>query len=345
MKKTMFNSIIFLAFVCRTQAQTIYVNTDAGKDGATGTINAPLARLEEAVRIANNFIDSVPINIKVAPGLYVLTTELTIKPRVDAKRVSGVYTIEAQLMPDDSSWTPAQMPVIQSVSGNNDTAGFKHCIGILIERSNVNIKGIKFVGNANTAASYYYPIRRADKNLNGLNVSNCFFIGEKNSAPIQSAFWVSGPGVNISHCIFQSAKIAMVLGNNLENFSLTYSIINDAYNTAIWYGFSGNTKSFVFENNVVTNSNYIMVYPVENGQPAFTFSNSFLGNNAHFIGNYPKAQDRFVEEKNIHIKLVGIETNGTIKQVTVYDDGITRDNLNLTPDSDGLFTKAGIFNR
>jgi len=201
------------------------------------------------------------------------------------------------------------------------------------------------VGNANTSVSYYYPIRRADKNLNGLNVSQCFFIGEKNSAPIQSAFWVSGPGVHISHCIFQSAKIAMVLGNNLENFSLTYSIINDAYNTAIWYGFSGNTKSFLFENNIVTNSNYVMVYPIENGQPAFKFGNSFLGNNGHFVGNYPTAQDRFVEEKIDHIKLAGIKSTGTIKQVTVYDEGITRDNLNLTADSDGIFTKAGIFNR
>lgn len=341
---TIITAIIVLASICRAQAQTVYVNATSGKDGAGGTITDPLASLEEAVKITNGFEGS-PITIKVAPGLYVLSNALKIKKRDNSRDSTTSYTIEAQTLPDDSSWTPAQMPVIQSISGINDTIAFKHCIGILVERNNVNIKGIKFVGNANTASSAYYPIRRVDKNLNGLNVSQCFFIGEKNSAPIQSALWVSGPGVHISHCIFQSSKIAMVLGKNLENFSLTYSIINDAYNTAIWYGFSGNIKSFIFKNNIVTNSNYVMVYPIENGQPEFTLSNSFIGNNGHFVGNYPKDQNSFMEEKSVHFKLTGIKASGMIKQVTVYDNGITRDNLNLTADSDGLFTKAGIFNQ
>jgi len=61
MKKAVFNSIIFLVFVCRAQAQTIYVSAVAGKEEAAGTIDAPFASLEEAVRIANSFDGSSPI--------------------------------------------------------------------------------------------------------------------------------------------------------------------------------------------------------------------------------------------------------------------------------------------
>jgi hypothetical protein len=81
-----------------------------------------------------------------------------------------------------------------------------------------------------------------------------------------------------------------------------------------------------------------MVYPVEKGQPDFTFSDSFFSNNRNYLGNYPKAQDSFVAEPNKHIKEVNINRTAKITLVAVEDDGITKDNLHLTATSAGKST-------
>ena len=136
-----------------------------------------------------------------------------------------------------------------------------------------------------------------------------------------------------------------MLGRNYKDFSLTYSIIDGAYNTAIWYGFDGTIPKFTFKYNIVTNCYYTMVYPVEKGQPDFTFSDSYFVNNKNYLGNYPKAQDRFFTEPNKHIKEVNIKRTGKINFVEVEDDGITKDNLNLTATSAARSTRAGIFRK
>jgi hypothetical protein len=334
-------SLLWCNVLC---AQTLYVDATIGKEGAAGSIASPLKSLEEAVKLTHNFKGDKPVHIKLAPGLYLLTQQARLKTASGATDTNA-YTIEAITMPDDSDWKPNKMPVIQSIDGVNDTTGFKHCIAFAVEKNNVILKGLKFIGNANPAVPDYYPIRRVDKTLSGLTVSQCYFIGEANSSAIQSAFWVAGPGVHVDHCIFHSSKIAFVLGGGVNDFSLAYSIIDGAYNTAIWYGFAGNLTSFTFKNNVITNGYYVMVYPAENGQPAFTFSNSVITNNEHYLGNYPKAQDKFFPEEIKNIKEINIEKSGTVKLVNVMDDGLTHDNLNLAPGSTGKTTGAGIFKK
>ena len=323
--------------------QTLYVDANKGKNNATGTVSDPILTLDEAVAKTNLLTTNEPVTLKIGPGLYTLTHKLLIKTSSTSK--NQVYTIEAVTMPDDKDWQPAAMPVIVSLSGNNATYEFPHCEGFLIAKSNVTIKGLKFLGNPNTQVHYYYPIRREDKSLNGLNVSQCFFIGEANSAPVQSAFWTAGPGIHVDHCIFHNSKIAFVLGHNNSDFSLTHSIIDGAYNTAIWYGFNGTIPKFLFKNNIITNCYYVMVYPVEKGQPDFTFSDSYLVNNKNYLGNYPKAQDRFFADANKHIREVNIKKSGKIVFAAVEDDGITKNNLNLTPASVGTSTGAGIFTK
>ncbi len=332
---------IFLALGNQLFAQTLYVDAAKGNDQASGAVNAPLASLEQAVLKTNSFTENKLVKIKVAPGLYLLSHELFLKTAT-TKSDTNAYTIEAMVMPDDKIWQPDKMPVIQCVSSVNDTTGFPHCIGMAIEKDNVHLKGLKFLGNPNNEVPDYYPIRRADKTLNGLFVSQCFFIGEPNSSAIQSAFWVSGPGVHVNYCIFHNSKIAMVLGSNFNDFSFTNSIVDGAYNTAIWYGSSGMVPSFTFQNNVFTNCYYILVYPAEKGQPKFSFRNLYLYNNAHELGSYPKAQDKFLSQKAISIKEVNVIRNRKITLVDVKNDGITHDNLNLSS-SVGQDTSAGLF--
>jgi hypothetical protein len=336
-------AILLISYTTAGYGQTLYVSAAKGNDHATGTNANPLKTLDEAVLQANKFSGNEPVKIMLTGGLYTVTHKLAIYTKANSAKAS--FTLEALTLPDDKAWQPADLPVIVSISSNNSDYEFPHCEGLLIEQNNVTIKGLKFLGNPNNAVRNYYPIRRQNKMLSGLNVSQCYFIGEANSAPIQSSFWASGPGIHVDHCIFHNSKIAFVLGDGVNDFSLTHSIIDGAYNTAIWYGFAGTTPKFNFKDNVITNCYYVMVYPVENGQPAYTFSDSFITNNAHYLGNYPKAQDKFIPETNLHIKEINVNKSGAIKLVNVADDGITKDNLNLAPTSAAKNTRAGIFSK
>lgn len=337
--------ILMIVFAFKSSAtigQTLYVDAQKGNNNAEGTVNDPLLSLDEAVLKTNSFKGDEPVTIKLNPGLYTVTHKLILKTAGSAANKEP-YTIEAVTLPDDKAWQPTNMPVILSTSGNNADYKFDHCEGMSVFQDNVNIIGLKFVGNPNTSVNYYYPIGRHDKTLSGLNVRQCLFIGEANSSAIQSAFWVAGQEIHVDHCIFHNSKIAFVLGGNISGFSLTHSIIDGAYNTAIWYGFDGTQPKFTFKNNIITNCYYVMVYPVENGQPAYTFKDSYITNNKNYLGNYPKAQDRFFAEPNKRIKEINIKKTGTIELVDVKDDGITKDNLNPTKNSAGQSTGAGLF--
>jgi len=337
--------LIMFSLFCRNAfAQTLYVSAANGKNNALGDYKNPILTLDEAFEKSNLFKGDRPVTIVVAPGLYTIAHKLNIHTAAAIHKCEA-YNITASKLPDQKGWQASDVPVIISISGDNSKDKFPHSEGLLIGQDNVSIIGLKFIGNPNVGASDYYPIRRADKSLNRLVVSQCYFIGESNSSPIQSAFWVSGPGIQVDHCIFHNCKIAFVLSDAVNDFSLTYSIIDGAYNTAMWYGFAGTTPNFRFENNVITNCYYVMVYPVEKGQPFFTFKNSFITNNQHFVGYYPKAQDSFIEEKNKNIKLVNVSTTGTINLVAVENDGITNNNLNISPKSAGEITSAGIFKK
>lgn len=324
-------------------AQTICVDAVKGKAEAKGTAADPLASLEEAVNRTNSFSGQEPIWIKLAPGLYTMTHELTIKTAVSG-RDTIAYTIEAMTMPDGRSWKQSKMPVIQSISSNTNIMPFTHCIGFLLSKDNVSFKGLKFIGNPNLNVKSYYPIRRTDKTLTGLNLSQCYFIGERNSAPIESSLWVSGGGIHIDHCIFYSSKTALVLNSGINDFSLTHSIISGSYESAIWYAGSG--APFTFKNNIITNCRFVMVHP-ENKQPDYTFSDSYLTDNEHYLGAYPPSKDKQVPVPvpvdNTSITEVNIHKSGKIELIPSGNKVIPADYLNLSRESDGKSTAAGIF--
>ena len=194
--------VMFLfIFTNRLGAQTIFVDAIKGRDEAKGTIADPFASLEKAIALANGFSGNEPVTIRIFPGLYSLQHQLAIRTgKIAADTVK--YTIEAVVMPDDPDWQPTSMPVIQSVSPDNSTTQFVHAVGFLVAKNNVSFRGLKFLGNANPSVRYYYPITREDETSKGLEISQCYFIGEKNSAPIQGAVWAHGAGTKIDHCIF-----------------------------------------------------------------------------------------------------------------------------------------------
>ena len=321
-------------------AEDFYVDPLQGKDTNAGTATEPLATLAQATSVANALTGNGPITLKLFPGLYVLTDKVSINP---ARTItdSARLTIEAVVMPDDKEWSPGKMPVIQSISANNSVAEFPHATGFLVSANHVTFRGLKFLGNPNPAVVYYYPITKENESLRGMEVSQCYFISEKNSAPIQGGIWAHGPDSDINHCIFYNCRNAILLFKSVAGFSITHTVIYGANESAIWMG--PIESGFVFKNNVVTKCRYFWVRP-ENSKPAYDFSDCLITDNDFHTGFYtrkglietfPASDGNFTE--------TNIVRSGKVTLVEKSDEKLPKDYLNLTPESDGYSLGTGIF--
>jgi hypothetical protein len=340
-KKITFLPLLWgLTFAGSAKAQTLYVDAIHGRPDASGTQQEPLASLEKAVTLAQEFTGRDPVVIKLSPGLYVLEHQLELRTRQrEADTVR--YRLEATLLPDDPEWQPSKMPIIQSASADNSTLlGFAHTVGFVVAKNNVQFRGLKFIGNANPGVTYYYPIAREKQSSQGLMVTQCYFIGERNSAPITGAVWFSGTGVSIDHSIFYGCKNALIFGGQ-SAVSVTHSLIYGAYEAALWYrpaeaGFA----SFTFDHNVVAQCDYFWVIS-DKALPKLTFKNSLLTGIGHYIGiNTDKG---LVEAKETTHTEQGIRKSGTVLLSEVKTHGLPSDYLNLLPQSAGYELQASIF--
>ncbi|MCD2423766.1 right-handed parallel beta-helix repeat-containing protein [Niabella pedocola] len=334
-------SAAMMVIVCSgAGAQTIFVDPVKGNDRSGGTSVAPFASLEKAALAAAALPGNDAITIKLAPGLYLLKNKITVTTG-KAYRFSARFTIEAAVMPDDTAWTPAKMPVIQSVSGNNNDPNrkFPHCVGLLIAANNVVIQGLKFTGNAHPGVDYYYPVKKEDTLYSGLKVAQCYFVGDKNAAPIQGALWAHGPGTEVEHCIFYGCKNALLLFRGIKDFSLTHSIIYGAYEAAVWFGPFNNT--FIFRDNIISDCNFFWLSP-EGTDPQYIFSNSIIANNKHYAGMYLNAGGLAAVDKT-SFKESHIRKTASLVFNEVGLDGVQTGYLHLSPTSDGYEIPAGIF--
>ena len=339
-KITLIAAVIF-AIGQKLSAQTLFVDPVKGSDNANGSQAAPLASLPKAVALAGTFSGTEPISIKLAPGLYQLTSRLDITAGNNLADPAK-FTIEAQIMPDDTTWNGYRMPVIMSVSGTNDQRKFPHAVGVIVARSNVVFRGLKFTGDPNPEVFYYYPVVRDSLGAHGLELSQCLFEGDRNSAAIQGALYLEGPGIHIDHCVFYGCKNALLAFENVSDVSLTHSIILDAYECAIWYGWKNvPNEPFTFEHNVVSGCRAVLLAVSDQGAP-FHFSHCLLTDNQYYMvkeanndsGSEPSAVQPQEEDvrKSGHIQLM---------EVTTY--GYPHDNLNLVLGSYGYDIGASLF--
>src|ERR1700679_1790809 len=134
MKKSMLIAALIFAMGQNLRAQSLYVNSSTGSDDAAGTREHPLKSLDQAAKAAKKFSGTMPITIRIEPGLYVLTDKLEIEsPQGQAD--TALYSFEAAVMPDDTAWRPRSTPVIQSVSADNISTFFTHCAGFDVRRN------------------------------------------------------------------------------------------------------------------------------------------------------------------------------------------------------------------
>ena len=324
--------LILLASILSTHstAQTLFVDPTNGHDDAKGTIDAPLASLSKAISLART--GAGHSIIKLAPGLYTLNDQLVLPPANDT------LTIEAAINPDDPAWLPSKMPVIQSTSRNSQNWGkFDHCAGFQVERNNVTIRGLKFVGNANPAVVYYYAIERHSPELKGLHISQCIFTGSRNAAPIQGAIFTQGPDITVDHCIFYECKNALLLFLSVAGFSLTNSIIYGSYEGAIWFG---KYSDFTFRDNIIADNNCFWV-SMPGFTPHYTFDSSLITDNNIFMGLNNKG--KVTPDENSQPATNNVQRTGRVTLNMIDTDTIPKRYLHLSPGSDGQNIPAGIF--
>ena len=337
MKLKLFLLLNLSMFLYQTNyAQVLFVNPSAGNDDNNGTINKPFKSLEKAVKTANGLTGKGSVNIKLYPGMYLLHDKLSINP-VRILRDEDKYVIEALMMPDDSSWTPEKMPVIQSVSDNNSITQMSHAVGILVSTNNVIIRGLKFIGNPNPSVTRYYPITRENYALKSLEVSQCYFIAEKNSTSIQGGIWAHGQETNVDHCIFYNCRNGVLLLGGVKNCSITNSIIYGAYQSAIWVG--AEDPGFVFKNNIVSQCDYFWVKLGFNNA-TYQFDNCVIVNNNHYTGVNKDHKLHETIEKYIENNVI---KTGELQFVEKSDGFMPFDYLHPATGALGYALNAGIF--
>ncbi|HTI71790.1 MAG TPA: right-handed parallel beta-helix repeat-containing protein [Candidatus Limnocylindria bacterium] len=340
--KTILVSALFAAAACHSvlRAEELYIDPLKGHDDGPGTLQEPYATLARAVNVANALTGNGPVTLKLFPGLYVLNDKVTLKP---ARTTSATarFTVEAVILPDEKEWSPAKMPVIQSVSANNSTAQFPHSTGFLVSASYVSLRGLKFLGNPNPSVVYYYPVTKEDESLQAMEVSQCYFISEKNSIPIQGGIWAQGPETDINHCVFYNCRNAILLFKSVAGFSITHTIMYGANESAIWMG--PIESGFVFKNNVVTHCHYFWVRP-EKSTPSYAFSDCLITGNEAYTGFYTNMGLAPASPESDHnLKETNIAKTGKVTLVEKSEESLPVGYLNLAPGSDGYGLGAGIF--
>lgn len=337
MNKGFFYLLIILIGINNANSQTIYVDSDNGKDFNVGSIQSPVASIQKALRMLKNSNFELA-TIKVNPGVYVLDSHLSISSFI------GRIVLEASILPDDSLWRPEYMPIILSNARKGEIEEDKNfVVGILIDKSNVDIRGLNFLGYQypNTR---YFPIARLSKKYKGLHVEQCVFVGDDDASHIQVGVIAHGDSVKINNCIFHHVRNTVVFfedsGSGIKyGNSLTNCIINGASQSAVWTAWPD--SGFVFNNNIVTNCNYVWMKNSFN-ETVYSMDNCIVTNNKNDQGDENRRPAQFkLIETNV-IKNGAIEIR---KKEEKVDLPLPKDYLHILPNTLGYELKAGIYKR
>lgn len=339
--------LLFIAlFVCMCDlavyAQAIYVDSNIGDDNNTGTQEAPLYSIPQAVEIIKSSSNDI-YTIKINPGIYVLDSPLSIatNKNMTDKRI----VIEAGILPDDRAWTPEKMPIVISTSKKGEVPGqnYHFVVAFLINESHVTIRGLKFPGYyyPNTR---YFPIARFNKSKTDLFVEQCLFVGDEDASHLQVGIIAHGNEIIADHCVFYNVRNSVVFwqhaGDGIKHGNgITNSIIFGATQSGVWT--ADPDRDFLFENNIVSDCKYAWVKNSYN-TTRYSINNCIFVNNQHYqaiAGNTVAPQTFTVEENNV-IK------EGTIvlrQKEDVIHNPLPIDYLHTLPNTLGHDMGAGLF--
>ncbi|MFV5700844.1 hypothetical protein ACM55F_03135 [Flavobacterium sp. XS2P12] len=269
---------LFLNFTFLANAQTpsmikgdaIYLNPYKGNDTNAGTKENPLKTLSEASRRVNQASGEGAITVYLSSGVYGMNETADFNPVNKKFSKANRLIIRAEILPDDISWKPSDMPILISTmpfsvekNDKGEVTGGQN-FGILIQNSHITIQGLRVLGepvHENPSKGILirnYPIVWEGKNLEDFRITQCLFIGDKIAIPNHLAVLANGKALEVDHCVFYGVKDAVVMWNNPgTESSMHHNLIIDSYGGIVWTWSA--TSDFKFYNNVISNANVLWI--------------------------------------------------------------------------------------
>ena len=331
----------------------IFVNANSGKNNYEGTQAKPLQSLSEAAKRLNSAKGTGAVTIYLSKGIYGMAETADFNPVNWELTKEKRLTIRAEVLPDDTNWNPADMPVIISTMPFSVEMDEKRKItggqnfGILIQNSHVTIQGLRILGepvheNPSTGILIRnYPIVWEGKNPEDLRVTQCLFIGNKFAIPNHLGVLSNGNGLEVDHCVFYGVKDAVVMWKNpATNSAMHHNLIIDSYGGIVWTWSA--TEDFKFYNNVISNANVLWMLD-KSEKLSFSIHNSIIvgynslvnkGGGAHGFGE--KGNPAKIKINNdVILKKEG--------ELQIIEDQTNRLYLHIKPGTLGSKLGAGLF--
>jgi hypothetical protein len=253
--------LVFLAVVIAilapmVNAEVLYVDATNGNDANPGTNDKPVRTIAQAAAIVNGSKEPGPTTIKVRPGIYIIDEMVTFENQRTYTRDARL-TIEATILPDDSTWMPVRMPIILSTVQGISSANEMHAPTLRTEVNHVTVRGLNFLGNPRPR-TWHYAVHRAGKHLRDLVITQCLFLGGGEALRYSSPICANGDELIVDHCIFYDCDIPVIFWNAEDGISkgnaMRYCIVDRADIAAIWT--CQTDVDFDFHHNIITRSQY-----------------------------------------------------------------------------------------
>ena len=331
----------------------IYVNANTGKNNNNGTLQAPLLTLDEAANRVNNSEGKEAITIYLSKGVYGMdkTADFNAVNREFTKE--NRLTIRAEVLPGDSSWTAADMPIVFSTmpfsvetNAKKEVTGGQN-FGILVQNSHVTIQGLRILGepvheNPNEGVLVRnYPIVWDGKNVEDLRVTQCLFIGSKYAIPNHLGILASGKALEVDHCVFYGVKDALVMWNSpATNSSMHHNLIVDSYGGVVWTWSA--TDDFKFYNNAVSNTNVLWILQKDE-KYSYNIDNSVIVGYKSLVNKGGSPQE-FGEKGNpAKIKISPTVILKREGKLDIVEDQTSKMYMHIKPGTLGSELGAGLF--
>ena len=246
---------------------TLYVSP-GGADANSGAKDAPVRTLAEAAKRVNASTGTGAMTIALTEGIHAVGETTLLKPVSRAFSRAERLTIRAEVLPGDPGWHIGRMPTLihtlplsQTWNGRPDSLGGA-ADGMLIETNHVTIQGLRVLGMPVVETPQtgqikrLYAISRLRRDLDDLEIGQCLFVGDDETAPNHVGIIANGNGVNVHHCIFRGLKISVVYWTpGSSGHAMTYCLCHNVYGSGVWT--AGISSDFVYRNNVVDSGNYV----------------------------------------------------------------------------------------
>lgn len=342
--------LVFGCFIKPAPGETIWIDAMNGDDSSAGTKDKPLRTFGKIATIVNESNEPAPTTIKVNPGVYDITETVLLKNERAYTRENRL-TIEAAVLPDDPNWHPKMMPVILATIKPVPIKGSEEYYSIIFEPevNHVTIRGLKFLGNP-AYRTRSWAVFRNGMNLEDLVITQCVFVGDKNTLPYNVCIVAKGNEIILDHNIFYDCETCVVFweaeGGVSKGNAMRYCIVDGATTAAVWT--NQTAEDFDFHHNVITRCGYFWMRS-PNYHQKYRISDCIITDCRNYSGYGTASELSGSTGPEVTFDEVNVTKQGTVtlKQCEIPKNrrsaDFPRDYLHIVPGTLGSDLGAGLF--